>query len=488
MLDPQHLGFRGSISSLIALGRIPLASEVPIWTLLGCIVSSQVFPNDIRLDGVGVGVGGVLRAFDWWAALQCMLVTWGTNVAINFGNEYFDWDLDHPGQVEAIKRDVEARRARGGAAGTAAGSSPQPDGVDASEEEKKENEKIMGNTTRIIHDGTFPKYVSLLCCAFWQLSLVGLILFSRSTDPALHTSVDPGSHWRSGYGGSPFRGLALHIGIICTLLSHSYVGPPLRLHYNGFGELVSALFLSPVAFVFGLVGHYTAVSGRAATWHDLVRATPKTSSSGFALDRQMWLLVGAFYTFEQARIFVMHVNDIEADRRGGKHTFVSRVGHTTARNLYVCFNLASLLLFTAFTASLVLPLTTMTLHPALRPFSAQKIPGMMLRAAGGVPLAGSAAKFFSIIWLVGLVVILAYSIPICAITIKSLTAEIPNNEKGKKGKSEPAARIPDVPIGKCAMLVSFQMLGTAAFLCLTSLLASFAGTFVETRTGGVVAI
>jgi hypothetical protein len=118
MLDPQHLGFRGSISSLIALGRIPLASEVPIWTLLGCIVSSQVFPNDIRLDGVGVGVGGVLRAFDWWAALQCMLVTWGTNVAINFGNEYFDWDLDHPGQVEAIKRDVEARRARGGAAGT----------------------------------------------------------------------------------------------------------------------------------------------------------------------------------------------------------------------------------------------------------------------------------------------------------------------------------------------------------------------------------
>jgi hypothetical protein len=414
-----------------------------------------------------------------------MLVTWGTNVAINFGNEYFDWDLDHPGQVEAIKRDVEARRARGGGA-AGAGSSPQPDGVDLSEAKKRENEKIMGNTTRIIHDGTFPKYVSLLCCAFWQLSLVGLILFSRSTDPALHTSVDPGSYWRPGYGGSPFRGLALHIGIICTLLSHSYVGPPLRLHYNGFGELVSALFLSPVAFVFGLVGHYTAVSGRAATWHNLLRATPKTSSSGFALDRQMWLLVGAFYTFEQARIFVMHVNDIEADRRGGKHTFVSRVGHTAARNLYVCFNLASLLFFTAFTASLVLPLATMTTN--LRLFPAPKESGMMLRAAGGTPLLGSAAKVSSITWLVGLMVIFAYSLPIWSITIKSLTAEIPKDAKGEKGKSATTPRIPNVPIGKCAMLVSFQMLGTAAILCLTSLLASFAGTFVATRTGSVVAI
>lgn len=39
-----------------------------------------------------------------------MLVTWGTNISINYGNEYFDWNMDRPGQVAAIKREVEKRR------------------------------------------------------------------------------------------------------------------------------------------------------------------------------------------------------------------------------------------------------------------------------------------------------------------------------------------------------------------------------------------
>lgn len=46
MHDPQQLSLGGKISALIALGRIPLASEVPLWSMLGCIVASRMFPAD----------------------------------------------------------------------------------------------------------------------------------------------------------------------------------------------------------------------------------------------------------------------------------------------------------------------------------------------------------------------------------------------------------------------------------------------------------
>jgi hypothetical protein len=59
--------------------------------------------------------------------------------------------------------------------------------------------------------------------------------------------------YRGEEKGSPFRGLALQIGIFSTILSQAYAAPPLRLHYHGFGELTSALLLSPVSFLFGLV-------------------------------------------------------------------------------------------------------------------------------------------------------------------------------------------------------------------------------------------
>jgi len=77
--DPQQLTLGGKISALIALGRIPLASEVPLWCLFGCLTSSQIF------EGVNPGGEGPFRYWDWWATLQCMLIVWGTNISINYG-------------------------------------------------------------------------------------------------------------------------------------------------------------------------------------------------------------------------------------------------------------------------------------------------------------------------------------------------------------------------------------------------------------------
>ena len=89
--DPQNLSFRGKISALIALGRIPLASEVPLWCLFGCLTSSQIF------QGVNPRGEGPFRYWDWWATLQCMLIVWGTNISINYGKcdrtHPFHWSL-----------------------------------------------------------------------------------------------------------------------------------------------------------------------------------------------------------------------------------------------------------------------------------------------------------------------------------------------------------------------------------------------------------
>lgn len=78
-MDPQKLSLGGKINALIALGRIPLATEVPLWCLFGCLTSSQIFATP---DPSGEGA---FRNLDWWATIQCMLVVWGTNVSINYG-------------------------------------------------------------------------------------------------------------------------------------------------------------------------------------------------------------------------------------------------------------------------------------------------------------------------------------------------------------------------------------------------------------------
>ncbi|KAJ4987717.1 hypothetical protein SVAN01_06741 [Stagonosporopsis vannaccii] len=481
MHDPQDLDFVGSIRALIALGRIPLACEVPLSTLLGCVLASLIFPSStISSHSIFSGLNG-------WATLQCMLVTWGTNVAINYANEWYDYALDTPGQQESIRRDVNLR----GALAKKAKGEP---GGEFEKAEKQANSKLYGNTTRIIHDGTFPPWTALACCTVWQAALVALIIFSRATDPAL-----PGTLLENEVR-TPFRGLALHLGIICTILSHSYVGPPLRLHYNGFGELVSALFLSPVATLFGLVGHYTASTGHPVAWSDLFTSNLPTPS-GFTLDRSLWLLFGALYFYEQARILVMHIHDIAADIAGGKRTFVSRIGHRRAKDLYAVFNVLSITLFALLARTI-----------SGESYGDRNI---LIGRAGGEMLRPRAHSSAGKVWISGLVVLLSCALPVMFVTYRVLVAEIPQvtasstdvpdalldtspKKHGVADAAEPALRsfhgrpVQDggevyepsqkaggISMGDCIKLVSLQTLATPAVLTITALLAAYVGQRTE---------
>jgi 1,4-dihydroxy-2-naphthoate octaprenyltransferase len=387
MHDPQQLTLGGSVKALLALGRIPLASEVPLWGLYGCLLSSWIFQSKTLAVGNG---------FDWVAAIQCVLVVWGTNISINYGNEYFDWDMDRPGMVASIRKDVEAREKiarelKEKFDGQAPGEN------EVAEKARKEfgNEKIMGSSSRIIHDGTFPPYVALACASFIQVLILGMILFSRGNDPNLSSSLSTKNTGRF----TPFRGVALQIGVLCTFLSQTYVGPPLRLHYHGFGELVSAMLLSPVATLFGMVGYYTATTGRSIPFSDLF-STPATSHSGFYLDSQLWYMLAAYYFYEQARILVMHIHDIAADRKGGKITLVVRIGYDNAKRLYVVLNAISLGFF-----------------------------GLLANSfASGT---GSLSKIGSnTIMLGGTGALLAFALPIIVITARSLFYHSPSNRGG----------------------------------------------------------
>jgi 1,4-dihydroxy-2-naphthoate octaprenyltransferase len=441
MHDPQDLDFFGSIRALIALGRIPLAFEVPLSTLLGCVLASQIFPSSTPSSN------SIFSGLNRWATLQCMLVTWGTNVAINYGNEWFDYALDTPSQQESIRRDVNLREALAKKAKGEAG------GDDLEEAAKQANSKLYGNTTRIIHDGTFPPWTALACCAVWQAALVALIIFSRAADPAL-----AGASLANG-ARTPFRGLALHLGILCTILSHSYVGPPLRLHYNGFGELVSALFLSPVAVLFGLVGHYTASTGHQVAWSDLFTSDLPTPS-GFTLDKSLWLLLGALYFYEQARIFVMHIHDMGDDIAGGKRTFVSRVGHRRAKDLYVVFNMLSITLF---------GLLARTLSGDSK---------ALIGRAGGKMLQLRARSSAGQVWIGGLVVLLSCALPVMFATYRVLVAEIPKAKDGGK-VHKPSRKAEGMSMGDCIKLVSLQTLATPPVLITTALWAAYVGQRAE---------
>lgn len=435
MYDPQQLSTIGSIKAILALGRIPLASEVPMWTFFGCLLSAQIYGHTL----------------DWLVTLQCMLVVWGTNISINYGNEYYDYEMDRPGMVESIKRDVEARekiektlkdsKQNGRVNGNDMGGSSE----EVKEAVRREfgNEKIMGSTSRIIHDGTFPAYTSLLCAAFVQALLLVMITVSRGYSPS--ASQD---HVMNTHRYTPFQGLALLIGGFCTFLSHSYVGPPFRLHYHGLGELVSALFLSPVAVLFGMVGHYTASTGRSIPTTDLLARSSLASSSGFYLDKQLWYMLFAFYFFEQARILIMHIHDIPADRAGGKITFVVRIGYDWAKRLYVLFNIISLGFFYLLARTMM------------------RGEGAIMKAYTGPLRIWIPGRSTSIV--AGLGALAAFALPIIVITARSLYYHSPSN----LGKPHTTSTIPILPHADLAKIVSLQTLLSPVILSIAFLVVS----------------
>ena len=429
MYDPQQLSTVGSIKALLALGRIPLASEVPLWTFFGCLLSAQIYGHSL----------------DWLITVQCMLVVWGTNISINYGNDYYDYDMDRPGMIQSIERDVKAReKVKKALEDRTENGNVNWDGEtreEVKEAARKEfgNEKIMGSTSRVIHDGTFPAYAALLCAAFVQALLLVMIIVSRQYSPTTAKNQIIGTRY------TPFQGLALLIGGFCTFLSHSYVGPPFRLHYHGLGELVSALFLSPVAVLFGMVGHYTASTGRSILASDLLARTATTSSSGFYLDKQLWYMLLAFYFFEQARILIMHIHDIPADRAGGKITFVVRIGYDWAKRLYVVFNTISAGFF------FLLARTMLTGQ------------GMIMKAYTGPLKIWKPGRSTSIV--AGLGGLAAFAVPIIVITARSLYYHSPSNQ----GKPHTSSTIPVLPHADLAKIVSLQTLLSPVILSIAFL-------------------
>ena len=385
-------------------------------------------------------------------------------LGLTVGNEYFDYNLDRPGMVATIQSEVRERDrlerlARDG----------ELDPTKAESSHDKLSEKMMGSTTRIIHDGTFPPYTALLLATFVQGALVTLMYASRNTLQFTST--------RAGLGDTPFRGMALVIGLVCTVLSQGYVGPPLRLHYRGFGELVSALLLSPVSFLFGLMGHYSATHASSITLYDLLSplaapdpAHPSTASpeARFAIDKQVWTLFASFYCFEQARILIMHIHDIDVDRAGGKNTFCVQVGAAIASRLYLVLNA----LCGVFT------------YLVFRQLKAHE--GMVLRVAGS-DVDAATAGYVGVGWKIGAIVVGCYALPVTLVTAKSLfaalnaTTSTSANGKATHGTDavesvDPVDRtiynlfpsfIPVTSSGNLAKMVSLMTLVTPAVLSLT---------------------
>ena len=358
-------------------------------------------------------------------------------LGLTVGNEYFDYNLDRPGMVATIQSEVRERDrlerlARDG----------ELDPTKAESSHDKLSEKMMGSTTRIIHDGTFPPYTALLLATFVQGALVTLMYASRNTLQFTST--------RAGLGDTPFRGMALVIGLVCTVLSQGYVGPPLRLHYRGFGELVSALLLSPLAAP------------------DPAHPSTASPEARFAIDKQVWTLFASFYCFEQARILIMHIHDIDVDRAGGKNTFCVQVGAAIASRLYLVLNA----LCGVFT------------YLVFRQLKAYE--GMVLRVAGS-DVDAATAGYVGVGWKIGAIVVGCYALPVTLVTAKSLfaalnaTTSTSANGKATHGTDavetvDPVDRtiynlfpsfIPVTSSGNLAKMVSLMTLVTPAVLSLT---------------------
>jgi len=442
MLDPQELSFAGKLRALTAMGRIPLASEVPAWTLLGCVLSSQIF--DSRRASLATGEDSIFRTFDWKTTLSCMFITWASNISINYGNEYFDWNVDRPSQVAAIKKDVQERRdaiafvkesVKNGSNGNAKGyqkKNPETVMEDVMKTKGEMMTKISGNTTRIIHDGTFPPHTALVCGAAWQLAVLTVVVASRIFSDS-----------------SPFRGLTLQIIAVGTFFSQEYVAPPFRFHYHGLGEITSSLLMVPVDILFGLTAHYTASNDLPLHLRDLF----------LLLDSQVWTFILAVYLFSQARILVMHIPDIQGDIRGGKLTLCTRIGHTASTHLYGMLNLGCIAAF----ASLIAQLYTDT-----------EGKGLLDRVAGGLPLlTQDGLQAHRNAFVLGLGVVATYYLPIAATVYKSLLAAAPSSKQVKKEGKEGV--LPTLHPTTCAIIVSLQLLTTPWILSGTVLLAARAG-------------
>lgn len=195
-----------------------------------------------------------------------------TNVSINYANEYFDFEADS----------ILAGRA---------------------------DERVSHGGSKMLVDGTFPRRVALLCAGAVQAFVLVCILLSRAVQGA----------------ESSLQGTVLWFGLAAMFAAQQYVGPPLRLHYNGGGEVVSSAEIAPGPVLYGFLSQVTAFAGRGLdvteAWRTLTPATR--------------LFLAWCFVFELGRIFMMHAADITEDRIARKHTLASTVGYRGTRTLYL---------------------------------------------------------------------------------------------------------------------------------------------------------
>jgi 1,4-dihydroxy-2-naphthoate octaprenyltransferase len=143
--------------------------------------------------------------------------------------------------------------------------------------------------------------------------------------------------------GRPF---ALILGLLGFLLAFSYTGPPLRLKYNGLGEIGVIIAWGPLM---ALGGAY--VASAIICWNAAIASIP------------FGLMVAAV-------LLANNIRDIESDKQAGLRTLAVLLGRRVAIKLYQIIILVSYLLIPAFIALRLLPLpallTLLSLPPALK--------------------------------------------------------------------------------------------------------------------------
>lgn len=123
-------------------------------------------------------------------------------------------------------------------------------------------------------------------------------------------------------------------GLIAMFLAQQYVGPPLKLHYRGGGEIISSMEISAGPVAYGYFSQMTTFAQRGLTFAEAYDLT----SPAFRI-----FLCWAFM-FELSRIFIMHAADITEDRIAKKHTLVSLIGYEKTKVVYQTTSAVGLLL------------------------------------------------------------------------------------------------------------------------------------------------
>lgn len=252
-----------TLLNLYLLGRIPFTFEAPLW----CLFGSVLFRSNVATYS------------PLTTLLSCGLVLL-TNVSINYANEYFDYEAD------AFQQKADLSGSHGG--------------------------------TKMLINGTFPRWVALAMAGAVQLFILGCIQGSRTLQG----------------DRSSLQGCVLWFGLLAMFAAQQYVAPPMRLHYRGGGELISSFEISGGPIMYGYFSQLTTHLRRGLSFTEAWQG----------MSPAMVLLVAWAFAFELSRILVMHAADITEDKMAGKHTLVSLVGYRRTKVLYQTFTAISMFL------------------------------------------------------------------------------------------------------------------------------------------------